>query len=397
MPKHSTNQKLTESSLHAITPSVSSARSAGNQETPRAAESSDATDTAFESLSDEVHPHAIADAIPGSSPDGHVIVGADIRLREGSSLQCDGVDMADTEDIEAALKLSRKAFEAAKSKIATRTQVSSSVLRVMAGIQGDCMKLSVVIDQRHVSNELMEEFEILGTELTTSLRSALTCAGATLTQEGANSGDSLPGPLTAPHDGPTDEATDPKSSPERPLLTIVTPTPGATSDGVDANDTVAKRFCEGLLAIKRPGSLIVSLVANGKPDEKGSMTLQNQRASEIPVRRRDSTAQEMTGFVHTFNRSGKCEFKKEGATARVDAEFPTDDAVAMLLRLACDNPAVTIEYHPYRDMSDGVVCIQITKLIGLSAPWAGVTGAFANLALAVETLRKLVPKGRKRE
>jgi hypothetical protein len=349
----------------------------------------------IESQSDDGQPPEVADAIPGWRPDGHVIVGAEIRLRDGSALQCDSVDMADTAEVEAALKLSRKAFATAKGRIARRTHVSSAVLKVMAGIQGDCMMLSVVIDQRHMSDELMEKFEIVSHEITKSLRNALVSRGATLTSSEVE-GAGLASKTAAE---PTGAEPDPKSPLGRPRLALVTSPSSAPSisEGVDPSDVVEKRFREGLLAINRPGTLTVSLVANGKPDEAGPMKLVSSGRNVEPVRRRESKSQRMTGFVHTFNRSGRCRFKKDGSTAQVDAEFPTDDAVAMHLRLASDGPAVMIEYHQYKDASDRDVCIQITKLVGLSAPWAGVTGAFANLARAVEALKKLLPKGRKDE
>jgi hypothetical protein len=62
------------------------------------------------------------------------------------------------------------------------------------------------------------------------------------------------------------------------------------------------------------------------------------------------------------------------------------------LRLACDGPAVTVEYRQYKDASGHDVSIRISRLIGLSSPWAGVTGAFANLARAVDELENLLPK-----
>ena len=174
-----------------------------------------------EETSLEGFPVAVSNTISGSVSDGHVIMVAEIRLLEGSALLCDSVDMANTRELNAVLQLSRKAFEATRDKIAKRTQISAAVLKIMAGIDSGFLKLSDVIEQRHLPKELMDKFEVVSAEIAASVRSALGSMGATSAPRIPAGSQSMPTPDAAPQSGSVEGATDPMAPRDRPLLAFL--------------------------------------------------------------------------------------------------------------------------------------------------------------------------------
>jgi hypothetical protein len=274
----------------------------------------------------------------------------------------------------------------------------------MAGVQGQTMSVAVVIPESHLTPELMEKFEIIAAEITTALRGALIEAGAALTNSEEEQADTAAG---APQQSATPDAVTSAGGGTANPLPDQSQMPKAVGAAAMANgqsarsavpsEIVGKRFLEGLRSIKRPGSSSVSLVTNGKPVVGGAMRLFTDGGRQEPVRELDPASQMLTGFVHAFSKSGKCRIKRVGSTAQVDADFPTDDMLSLILRFACDGPPVEIKYRPYKDADGNVVSLRISQVLGLSAPWAGVTGAFANLARAMDAMKKLLPRGGKSE